>query len=138
MPTSTIGEFEFRRLSKPPAPVERSLTVVAHPGKDGVQVWDDGQRGMAFSVRSDAVLNSIDEGHTLYTLYKQLKGEPPVSVRWASLEVSNTKFKVLDVQIVDEGLKPVHFGVGPGGERFYGVLMCDWRLLPIDVTPAEE
>lgn len=138
MPTSTIGEFEFRRLSKPPAPVERSLTVVAHPGKDGVQIWDDGQRGMAFSVRSDAVVASIDEGHTLYTLYKLLKAEPPVSVRWAGLEVSNTKFKVLDVQLPDDGLKPVHFGVGPGGAQFNAVLMCDWRLLPIDVTPPEE
>lgn len=137
MTTSSIGDFEFRRLSRPPAPVERSLTVVSTAGKDGVQVWDDGKRGVAFSVRSEAVLGSLDEGNELHQQYKTLKAAPPVTVQWAGLSIPNHKFKVLDVTIAEEGLKPVLFGVGPQGTLFYGLLMCEWRLLPIEDNQNE-
>lgn len=134
---SAIGPYEFRSLSVPGMPVERSLALVAHAGVDGHEIWDDGQRGVPFRVRSEALCVNCEQGYTLLAKYKELMAEPPVLVRWANLYAQNTKHKVLEVMLVDGGLRPIVAGFGPEG-AFYALLTCDWTLLPVTAQTEEE
>lgn len=134
---SAIGSFEFRTLSKPGMPVERSLSLVARAGVDGHEIWDDGQRGMPFTIRSEVFVGTIEIGYNLIDQFKKLKGLPPVPVIWGNLFPEAALFKVLDVTVPDDGLRAVLGCVGPGGP-YFARLICDWTLLPIYVEPEED
>lgn len=135
---SSIGPYEFRSLSKPGMPVERSLTVVAHAGVDGCEIWDDGERGMPFQVRSETLFGTIAQAYAHLDQFKKLKNEPPVVVMWATMFVDATKYKVLDVQLADDGLRPLVAAYDRQGSLYQAKLICDWTLLPIKFETEEE
>lgn len=125
-----IGNFRFVRLDQPPPLVCAKITAHTRPGSDGVTLHNLGTWAEPFTVRSKATASNMAAAYQLYTLYRLLIGDEPVSVVWAGLNINLTmhRFYVTDVQPL--AFVPLLVGTGPDG-LYFAEAECQWTLQPI-------
>jgi hypothetical protein len=125
-----IGPYTFIKLSRPPDRAQRQWAIVGISGIHGVQLWDLGERGVPFTVQSQAFETTYALGRAAIPNYQLLVTAGPVSVIFGVLEVEQI-FKVLRVEPVD--VKRIVLGkVGGDSTNYQALVIANWTLMPLN------
>lgn len=125
-----IGQFSFVRLDRPPQRASREWEVVARAGVHGVALWDLGQRGTPFQVRSEAVAVNFLQGRSYFANYKTLEVGGAVDC-WFGTQEPESLYKVLRVDL-DDVRAVVGAYVANDPTIYRALVMATWTLLPIN------
>lgn len=136
LPVHSIGEEVFLSMSRPPAGPKDQKEVEARAGVAGVDVWGTGVRGEPFQVRTVVDCTDLADAETKFRAYEALtQSLELLPIVWCDQEYDFSVL-VLNVDVVDGGMRKVLGGVGGVAPNGGALLTCVWDLIAI--VPPEE
>lgn len=128
MGLSSIGIYQFVRMSAlPPMPAE-TIQLETRAGVDGVGAWKTGTRGRELTVETIADTINFVDAILAANNYTTLIGAAPQALIYGGVAMAYSLL-VLDVTPVE--VTQTCLGVGGRLGTSYGLCVARWRVIPV-------
>lgn len=132
-----IGDFPIIRLSPVPQGPREMSAVESYPGVNGHSYWLLGKKGQL--VPHTTFVDCLSVAHAMYTLneYQKTIGQR-LPITYAGNEITDWRFQVIDVEVVDISPTLLQIGGTLGTKAGGATLIAQWALIPELQTAEAE